>query len=121
MFETPELLHRSKFAARALDKNMPDITGLVWMDVKKSREELRPACQIHTGYDFLKYMMTAKGMATDGMVKNMPTRSVRFNGHALCYISGRELRWGEETKKFLSTEEQKLGAAFANAEWLDAS
>ena len=106
---------RMQMRARPTTFSPPDRP--VWLDAKKTRQELRPARQVHRAAECLKDLGTSRHQMQDNLFeKNMLRRTVNYNGHMLAFVSGSQLKCANKAGDWFTDEELELCSGYANAD-----
>lgn len=79
-FHEERLLEKAKAAARALGHEFEGAHGKVWLDVKKSHAELRPARMIHRALDAAQDVERSKGRDPANVTKQPASKTLKMNG-----------------------------------------
>jgi hypothetical protein len=115
---TPGGLMAAKAKVRALNKAY-DGGRSVWMDAKKTREEMQPARMVHRGHEYLSDVVSGR---TDGRYKfsknpGAKTISVQIEDNPMIFVVARifggNWRWQEWAKKNLTNEELETASDYA--------
>ncbi len=63
-----------------------DSAKAVWMDVSKTREQLKPGRMVRRAYEFMLAEITAMGKPTSQLELTMAARQVRWKGQLAIYL-----------------------------------
>ena len=91
----------------------------MWMDAKKTREEMQPARMVHRGHEYMADVVTARIDSRFKFSKNAgaKTISVQIEDNPVIFVVARifggNWRWQDWAKKNLTTEELETASEYA--------
>ena len=122
---TPIELERAKSAVRCAGIKFGNdpATPSVWLDLRKTREELRPARLTHRAHEYVEHLENDNQDASGNDRKCQATKSLQKKTVALVHegneievgkVYGRTFHWTAFAKSRYSNEELHQGSAFVN-------
>ena len=111
-FKNPQRLQEAKRLMRAEKFRVQGIEKEVWVDVEKSRAELKPARLIHRITEILEEYEGARE-SPQPITKVMNGKQVKMGGELLAWSQHGQLQWGRFACKRYSDEDREAMKAYA--------
>ena len=117
-FASSEILQRGKLRAMNLNKSYMGPEGIrpryVWIDARKTRDEMRPARLTHRAHKFLETIIGTKFQGT-AVEKDIMGKRVKVANKVVCFSLRGELQLTPDLDQYLVLDERQQLVAYAES------